>query len=78
MKARFNILKSDRNRKLYWVEAVPDLQAAKDRVRVIGEAWPGKYVIRDRKTGVKISIEAGSPGVETPRVAKFSGRALQE
>ena len=67
MEARFDIFKYDAQGDVRWIEAAQDLAAAKTRVSVLGESWPGLYLILDQKTGDKISIQVGSSGVQTPR-----------
>ena len=67
MEARFDVFKSDSNGDWRWVQAVPDFATAKVQVHLLGEKWPGKYLILDQQTGEKITAEVGSPGVEAPR-----------
>lgn len=52
---------------LRWIEASPDLETAKERVRVIGASSPGTYIIFSQKTGNKISIDVDSEGLLTVR-----------
>ena len=42
-----------------YVESASSLEAAKIRVHAFARHWPGEYVILDRKTGQKISINPG-------------------
>src|SRR5712664_2215056 len=53
---RFDILKveSDGPR---WMEAAPNLERAKARVKILAASSPGEYVIADQETGEKISIK---------------------
>jgi hypothetical protein len=53
---RFDIFKveSDGPR---WMEAVPNLERAKARVKILTTSSPGEYVIADQETGERISIK---------------------
>jgi hypothetical protein len=61
----FDIFKQQPDGNTYWVEAAQDIQAAKERVRVLNEHFPGQYVIVDNATDAKLFIPArqedGSP-----------------
>jgi hypothetical protein len=41
----FRIFTVQNDGHLHFVEALPTLDEAKTRVRELGEAWPGEYVI---------------------------------
>ena len=45
---------------LRWMEAAPDLERAKARVRVLSASSPGEYTILNQITGEKISIQPKS------------------
>jgi hypothetical protein len=62
MIAAFDIFKTDGNGDLLWLEAVPDLDTAKARVREMGPTSPGKYIILSQKTGNKLSVEVDRRG----------------
>lgn len=62
MIAPFDIFKSEGNGDLLWLEAVPDLDTAKARVREMGSSSPGKYMILSQKTGNKLSVEVDQRG----------------
>lgn len=62
MIAPFDILKIDDNGELLWVEAAPDLDTAKERVRAMGSASPGRYVILSQRTGNKLPVEVDHRG----------------
>jgi hypothetical protein len=62
MIAPFDIFKTDGNGDLLWVEAVPDLDTAKARVRALGYSAPGKCMILSQKTGNKLSVEVDDRG----------------
>jgi len=44
-----------------YVESASSLEEAQTRVQALAHFWPGEYVILDRKTGRKISINPGEP-----------------
>jgi len=44
-----------------YVESASSLEKAQTRVQALAHFWPGEYVILDRKTGRKISINPGEP-----------------
>ncbi len=44
---------------LHFVEAAQSIDAAKARVKVLAEVWPGEYVIYDAETGERVSVTAG-------------------
>jgi hypothetical protein len=52
----FDIFREQPDGNAYWIEAAPDLETAKARVRVLAEAFPGQYVIVDKTTGEKFPI----------------------
>jgi len=55
----FNIFKVESSG-LRWMEAAPDLERAKARVRVLSASSPGEYTILNQITGEKISIQPKS------------------
>ena len=46
-----DIFKIDPYREVRWLEPVRDVEAARARLRVLGEGMPGKYGIFTEKTG---------------------------
>ena len=42
-----------------WLEAAPNLEHAKARVKEFAATSPGEYVVLDQKTGNKIVIRSG-------------------
>jgi hypothetical protein len=52
----FDIFRQQPDGNLYRIESAQDLEAAKARVRLIAEAFPGQYVIVDNTTGEKFYI----------------------
>ena len=47
---RFDIVRKENERAMFWLEAVADLEAAKVRVRELLSFWPGEYQIFDLST----------------------------
>ena len=45
---------------LHFIEAAQTLEAARQRVKALTEAWPGEYVIYDAQTGERVSVVAGA------------------
>jgi hypothetical protein len=41
---------------LHFVVAVQTLDDAKERVRELGETWPGEYVIYNEETGERVFV----------------------
>jgi hypothetical protein len=62
MIAPFDIFKTEIDGDILWLEAVPDLDTAKARVREMGSTSPGKYMILSQKTGNKLSLEVDGTG----------------
>jgi hypothetical protein len=56
--APFNIFKQQPDGNAYWIEAAPDLETAKARVRFLADTFPGQYVVVDNATGDKTFIPA--------------------
>jgi len=56
---------------LRWMEAAPDLERAKTRVRVLSASSPGEYIILNQITGEKITIQR-SPSASCSRSAMKS------
>jgi hypothetical protein len=56
----FDIFKQQPDGNAYWIDAAPDLETAKARVRVLAKSFPGQYVVVDNATGEKFFI--GSDG----------------
>ena len=52
----FRIYKVQDDGKLHFVEATQTLDEAKDRVRGLGEIWPGEYVIDNQETGERLFV----------------------
>jgi hypothetical protein len=46
----FDILKRERDGSFIWVEAAPDLHAAKARLEALSARRPGEYFVFDQKT----------------------------
>lgn len=44
---------------LHFVEAVPTLEAARQRIEALAELEPGQYIIYNKETGERLSITAG-------------------
>ena len=59
MPAPFDIFKRQPDGNDYWIETAQDLEAARARVRVLAEHFPGQYVIIDNATGEKFFIGSG-------------------
>jgi hypothetical protein len=47
----YDILKKDGLRGPSWIEAVGDLEQAKDRARKLAAITPGEYIVFNHKTG---------------------------
>jgi hypothetical protein len=52
----FSIFKTREDGSLESVQGAEDLESAKMRVEELGKFWPGKYVIVNRETGERLSI----------------------
>lgn len=46
---------------LQFVEAVPTLEAARQRIEALAELEPGQYIIYNKETGERVSVVAGVP-----------------
>jgi hypothetical protein len=56
MRQPFRIFKLQSDGDLHFVAAVQTFDEAKERVRGIGEGWPGEYVIDNEETGERVFV----------------------
>ena len=54
----FDIFKITEKGELIWLEALPTLDAAMTRVRLLKASFPGEYMIYSQSTGKKIHLMA--------------------
>lgn len=47
---RYDIVRRESEKAIYWLEGAPELSAAKSRVEEILSFWPGEYQIFDLET----------------------------
>lgn len=47
---RYDIVRRESEKAVYWLEGAPDLRVAKSRVEEILSYWPGEYQIFDLET----------------------------
>ena len=52
----FDIFRVSASGQPVWIEPATDLDAAKERVRLLGASNPGKYLVYCQKSGNKLSI----------------------
>jgi len=52
----FRIYKVQGDGGLHFVEALHTFDDAKERVRELGEIWPGEYVIDNEETGERLFV----------------------
>jgi len=52
----FRIYKVQNDGGLHFIEAMQTFHDAKERVRELGEIWPGHYVIDDEEAGERVFI----------------------
>jgi hypothetical protein len=52
----FRIFKLQNDAGLHFIEAVQTYDEAKERLRELGEAWPGEYVIDNEETGERLFV----------------------
>ncbi len=52
----FRIYKVQNDGGLHFVEAMQTFDDAKERVRELGEIWPGEYVIDNEATGERLFV----------------------
>jgi hypothetical protein len=57
MIAPFDIFRVEAPNGMLWIEAVPEVEAAKARVAMLMQTTPCEYLIFSQKTGHKISIK---------------------
>ena len=48
--ARYDIVRKDNEKALFWLESAADLSVAKSRVEQLLSFWPGEYQIFDLET----------------------------
>jgi hypothetical protein len=58
----FRIFKLQSDGDLHFVEASQTFDVAKGRVRELGQAWPGEYVIDNEETGERILVSTRDEG----------------
>lgn len=56
MRPLFRIFKVQDDGNLHFVEAMQTFDDAKERVRELGEIWPGEYVIDNEETGERMFV----------------------
>jgi hypothetical protein len=47
---RFDIVRRENEKAIFWLEGAPELNAAKSRVEELLSFWPGEYQIFDLET----------------------------
>jgi hypothetical protein len=52
----FRIFKLQIDGHLHFVEAIQSFDNARERVRELGEVWPGEYAIDNQETGERVFI----------------------
>ena len=55
---RYDIVRKESEKAIYWLEGAPELSAAKARVEELLSFWPGEYQIFD--------LETNQPVLTTP------------
>jgi hypothetical protein len=78
---RFDIVRKENEKAMFWLEGVADLSAAKLRVQQLLSFWPGEYQVFDlstrqvvHTTGVDTSAESGELSIEVPVGVPASNR----
>lgn len=61
---RFDIVRKENERAMFWLEGVADLSTAKLRVQQLLSFWPGEYQVFD--LGTREVVHTTSPAVEMP------------
>jgi hypothetical protein len=61
---RYDIVRKESEKAIYWLEGAPELSAAKIRVAELLSFWPGEYQIFDLET--KQMVFAVSPACPPP------------
>ncbi len=56
MRLPFRIYKVQNDGGLHFVEAMQTFDDAKERVRGLGEVWPGEYVIDNEERGERVFV----------------------
>ena len=56
MRLPFRIYKVQSDGHLHFVEAMQTFDDAKERVRGLGEIWPGEYVVDNEETGERLFV----------------------
>jgi hypothetical protein len=64
--APFDIFRVDGPHNMLWIEAVAELEAAKERVAALMQTAPCEYLIFSQTTGRKISIKPANDRVAPP------------
>lgn len=58
----FDIFRAEPNGDLRWLEAAPDLDKAKQRIRTLAVSSPGEYLVLNQRTGNKTTIRVEDSG----------------
>jgi hypothetical protein len=61
---RYDIVRKESEKAIYWLEGAPELSVAKSRVAELLSFWPGEYQIFDLET--KQMVFAVSPACPPP------------
>jgi hypothetical protein len=62
---RYDIVRKDNEKALFWLESAADLSLAKSRVEQLLSFWPGEYQIFDLRTK-EVVATASAPEVVVP------------
>jgi len=58
---RYDIVRKDNDKALFWLESAADLSFAKSRVEQLLSFWPGEYQIFDLRTKEVVLTTSESP-----------------
>ena len=74
---RFDIVRKENEKAMFWLEGVADLSAAKLRVQELLSFWPGEYQVFDLSTRrvVHTTAEGSEQSIEVPVEVPASHRA---
>ncbi len=68
---RYDIVRKDNEKALFWLESAADLSIAKSRVEQLLSFWPGEYQIFDLRTKeVVLTTSAGAVAVPASNAAE--------
>ena len=69
---RYDIVRRESEKAIFWLEGVPELSVAKSRVQELLSFWPGEYQIFDLETKQVVLTRSSLSPIPTPGLMPVS------